>query len=326
MNCLDLAKWCCRTTPPAPVFVLAAVIGAIAFSSGAGAQTDERRLATPSELRQMHDAGQYRICLQQIARVLRSGNAARNHDRYDLLLLRGECLLGLEDPATARLAYEAAAKSPVPDQAREGRATALLLQRSTKLTYLPRSDNDAQDGINVASKEGRTRALRALLASELRAGEPDFRRASSAENLVPIFDVLPRLADLYAVERTATGGDVKLRPILEAIGQRARTLIERELDLREQSIIALESRANQRIDAPAVAGRWWWGGDTRRGLYTPDRRELRDLIDYVQRVEEAAKLGQELAVSFDADAKLWDPLITRASKAVRYAQDVLDAE
>jgi hypothetical protein len=305
---------------------LAAVLGAITFSSGASARTDEARLATREELQQMHDAAQYRICLQQIGRILRSGTAARSYDRYDLLLLRGDCLLHLEDPATAQLAYVAAAKSPVAEQAREGRATALLLQRSTKLTYLPRTENGTGDGINIVSKESRVSALRALLNDELHAGGPDFRRAASADNLVPIHDVLPRLADLYAVERSATGGDAKLRPILESIGQRARNLIGRELDLREQSIVALESRANQRIDAPAFAGRWWWGGETRRGLYTTDRRELRDLIDYLQRVEETTKLGQQLALSFDADAKLWDPLIARASKAVRHAQDVLEAE
>jgi hypothetical protein len=305
---------------------LSFAIGAVLLTPIARAQTDGGRPATPAELRRMHDAGQYRICLQQIGRVLRSGNAAKDYDHYDLLLLRGECLLHLEDPATARLAYVAAAKSPVAEQAREGRATALLLQRSTKLMYLPRSDNETGDGINVTSKEGRTRALRAFLDDELRVNAPQFRRAASAENLVPISDVLPQLADLYAVERTAAGGDAKLRPILESIGRRARTLIDRELDLREQVIDAIESRANQRIDAPAYGGRWWWGGDVRRGLYTPDRRELRDLIDYLQRVEGTAKLGQQLAVSFDADAKLWDPLIARASKAVRHAQDVLDAE
>ena len=203
---------------------------------------------------------------------------------------------------------------------------ALLLQNTTKLAYLPRHDRDGGDGINITSKEGRNRALRALLADELRAGDADLRRAAGAENLVPVRDVLARLVDLYAVERTATGGDTQMRPILEAIGQRARTLIDRELEVREQTIAAFEGRANQRLEAPAFAGRWWWGGDVRRGLYTTDRRELRDLIDYLRRIDETTKLGRQLATSFDADATVWDPLVARASKAIGHAQDVLDAE
>ncbi len=117
-----------------------------------------------------------------------------------------------------------------------------------------------------------------------------------------------------------------MRPILESIGYRARTLIDRELDVREESTTAIASRANQRVDWPAGGGRWWWGGEVRRGLYTPDRRELRDLIDYLQRVEETTRLGQQLAAWFDADPKTWDRLIERATKAVHHAQDVLDAE
>jgi hypothetical protein len=85
-------------------------------------------LATPEELHQIHDSGQYRICLQQIGWVLRAANTT--YDRYDLLLLRGDCLLHLEDPASAQLAYAAAAQSPAAKQAHEGRAMAFLLRRS----------------------------------------------------------------------------------------------------------------------------------------------------------------------------------------------------
>jgi hypothetical protein len=308
-------------------WVLPAVIGAIALPPCASARADEGRLATPAELRQMREAGQYRVCLQQIARALRSGSADKQYDRYDLLLARGDCLLHLDDPATALTAYAAAAKSPAPEQAREGRATVLLLQRSPNMTYVPRGgEGGTADGISLASREGRLRALRALLQDELSAGKAEFHRALEAKDLVPIRNVLPRLADLYAVERTATGGDRQLRPILEATGERARTLIDRELGIQEQSIATIDRRANQRVEYPTAAGGWWWGGTVRRGLHTNDRQALRDLIDYLQRVEETARLGRKLAASFDDDTEPWDPLIERSAKAVRSAQDVLDAE
>lgn len=327
MNCLLRANTARGTTLPVLAWVLSLVIGAISLTPSAGATAEEGRLATRAELSQMHGAGEYRICLQQIGRILRSGNVDKNYDRYDLLLLRGDCLLHLEDPDTALIAFAAAAKSPAPEQAREGRATALLLQRSTRMTYVPRDEGGTADGISLATREGRIKALRALLQDELRVHRPAFDRARNAENLVPMFGVLPELADLYAVERTATGGDTQLRPILEAVGRRARTLIDQELDLREPSITAVEIRANQRVDSPANAGgRWWWGGSVRRGLHTSDRRQLRDLVDYLQRVEDTARQGQQLAAFFDADTTTWEPLTVRATKAVRHAQDVLDEE
>src|SRR3954466_10401657 len=107
------------------------------------------------------------------------------------------------------------------------------------MTYHPRHDGDAANGINLAKEQDRIEALRALLQDELRAGESNFDRAAKADNLIAIQEVLPTLADLYAVERTATGDDLEMRPILQAIGQRALMLIQRELDLREETIAAL---------------------------------------------------------------------------------------
>lgn len=324
MNWSHLTTPTRRTTLPVRVGLLSFLTGAVLMLCGIGAAAGEGRLATREELRQIHDAGQYRICVQQIGRVLRAGNAGQSYDQYDLLLLRGDCLLHLEDPASAQLTYSAAAKSPVAAQSREGRAMAFLLESSARMAYRPRDHRDAGDGIYLVNEQGRRDALKAILEDELRSNKTNFDRASKADNLGPIRDVLPKLQDLYAVERTATGGDAQMRPVLDAIGQRARTLIERELDLREQTVAALDRRANLPVDAPG--GGWWWAGYARRGLNTYDRRELRELIEYLQRVEETTRLGRELATSFDDDTALWEPLIHRAVKAARGAQDVLDAE
>lgn len=313
-----------RTTPAVRFWVVWMVVCVATSPLRANPETNNGRLATPDELVQMHDAGQYRICLQQIGRILLARNAGKDYDNFGLLLLRGDCLLHLDDPATAKFAYAAAAKSPIEKQAREARATVFLLQKSDGMTYRPHGEREARDGINVASEQSRIAALRALLNDELRADEVDFQRAERADNLVPIQNALPKLADLYAVELTASGKAARIRPVLEAIGERARTLIERDLDLREQTIAALDRRANEPVDTPA--GGWWWGGYARRGLNTYDRRELRGLIDYLQRIEGTTRLGRELATYFDGDSKPWEPLIIRAVKAVSRAQDVLAAE
>jgi hypothetical protein len=300
-------------------FLLAASVRAAPPSTDNGGPLPSR-----AELKQMHDAGEYRVCLHQIGRVLRLA-PAKGYDRFDLLLLRGDCLLHLEDPGTAKLAYDAAMKSTVPEQAREARATALLISRSNKLSYVPRSGDS--DAINIASHATRTRAMAALLRDELQANKELIDRARNADNLVPIMDALPKFYDLYALERTATGGDGETRPILRAVGERARTLIERELGVMDQRVAGVEKRADEIVSAPYGAGSaWWWGGSTRRGLYTDDRRELRDLIDYLAKIADTCKLGEQVAISFDGDPHVWEPLIRHSIETLQHAQSVLEAE
>jgi hypothetical protein len=295
-----------------------------AFLRAAPPSDNGAPLPTRAELTQMHDAGEYRICIHQIGRILRLG-PSKSFDKDDLLLLRGDCLLHLEDPGTAKLAYQAAMNSKNLDQAREARAMALLISRSTKLAYKPRT-GDA-DTINIAPHASRPRALAALLNDELTAAKPIIDRAKSAENLVPIMDALPRFYDLYALERTATGGDGETRPILRSVGEHARTLIDHELALMDQKVADVEKRADQQIGAPYGGGNaWWWAGSTRRGLWTDDRNELRDNIDYLTKIADTARMGPQIAVSFDGDPKLWDPLIQRSVEILQPAQRVLDAE
>jgi hypothetical protein len=299
--------------------LLAAVVRA------APPQSDTGPLPTRAELKQMHDAGEYRVCLHQIGRILRLG-PAKSYDKAEMLLLRGDCLLHLEDPSTAKLAYQAAMNSTVPAQAREARAMTLLISRSTKLAYLPRS-GDGGEAINIASHATRTRAMSALLHDELRESKPVIDRALAADNLAPIMDALPKFYDLYALERTATDGDGETRPILRAVGERARTLVSRELVVMDQKVAGIEKRADEIISAPYGGGSaWWWSGSTRRGLYTDDRGQLRDLIDYLAKIADTTKLGQQVAISFDGDPHLWEPLIVHSIETLQHAQNVLDAE
>jgi hypothetical protein len=299
--------------------------------AGAAAPKDSAPLPTAKDLRDMHDAAQYRACLQQIARLMRAGGTpgasadAKALERFDLLLLRGDCLIHLEDPATAKLAYAAVKDSPDPRQSQEARALMLLLNRSVKVVYTPRAGGNG-DGINITAHDRRTAALNALLHDELASAQPEFDKAKSAENLQPIAAALPRLYDLYAVEKTGTGADTNLRPVLMAIGDRARTLISHELQAMEEHIAAIEKRADQQVDWVGPGIGWWAGGTTRRGLYTDDRNELRDLNEYLTKIADTTQLGRRASLSFGADGTLWDPLIERAARAVRYSQEVMDAE
>ena len=51
------------------------------------------------EIRKLHDTGQYRSALQEAARTLRT--PAGEKDKYQLQLIRGDCLLHQDDAPTA---------------------------------------------------------------------------------------------------------------------------------------------------------------------------------------------------------------------------------
>ena len=151
------------------------------FSLGAGPATQPMPLPTPADLKQMHDAGEYRICLQQIARVLQlRGDPARPYDRYALLLLRGDCLLHLGNPTTALEAYADAEKSTEPAQLAEARATALLIRSSAGLQFMPKPPADGAP-IDIADHASRKKAMLALHNQLLADSKPAIDAALDAQ-------------------------------------------------------------------------------------------------------------------------------------------------
>src|SRR4051794_1703465 len=55
------------------------------------------------------EAGQYRQCLQKVSKLLVARTAQQDSpDRYDLLLMRGECLLQMKQASGAEAAFNSA--------------------------------------------------------------------------------------------------------------------------------------------------------------------------------------------------------------------------
>ena len=71
----------------------------------------EPPLPVVEEAQRYLEDGNYASCLHKISKQLASSNEARpgTAERYELLMLRGECLLRMRQPAPAGAAYEAAA-------------------------------------------------------------------------------------------------------------------------------------------------------------------------------------------------------------------------
>jgi hypothetical protein len=272
----------------------------------------------------MHDAREYRTCLQQVARLLAlRGELAAHYDRYALLLLRGDCLLHLEDRATALEAYTEAMTSPEPRQLAEARAMTRLIAGSTGLAFNPKFPPDAP-AIDIVDHQGRKKAMLALMEQLQFENKAAIDAALAARTLVPIIHAAPALLDIHALEVAATGSDAKIHPTLAAIGKRARELMSSELTEVEQRVSRIERMAGQ--PSGIAVGGMWWGGTARRGLTTDDRAALRRDAAYTDQITSAANEFQRISRSLGGTGEKWEPIVNRGVEVANHARDVLAAE
>jgi len=277
------------------------------------------------DLKQMHDSGNYRGCLQQIARVMQlSASAGGGYDKYELLMLRGDCLLHLDDSVTAIAAYNAAAKSPVPSQANEAIATVLLIKKSNHDLIFSASGG-LTGGLSIIERDNRLKAIGQLFSREFSALTPRIKEALAANTLIPIIKLQPQLEEAYALETTATGKDEQLEPLLKEIGEHSCELMSRELQGMLERSGQIRTLADKQYDTGMITV---WGTSVvdRRGLNSKERQELRDMIDYARRIGDAAVNSQKTSVQLGADGKNWDPVLRLGEKVVREAQNVLETE
>ncbi|MGH7178806.1 MAG: hypothetical protein ACREJC_15615 [Tepidisphaeraceae bacterium] len=298
------------------------VVLTLALATLSRAQTPT---ATLDELRKMYDARQYRVCLQQIAKVLRGADRGGSN-RFDLLTLRGDCLLQLRDGATAKDAYAAAQKSPDIQQAAYARAMNALIRHSPGLQYTPQGGGPP---ISILDDNMRKQAMEALFNDQFQSRDREFHRAAAGNDLEAIKEVLPTLMDLYSLEVTATGKTDQIAPVFRAVGQEARSILERQLQLIDQKEQSIENACNQTLANPTVnVGSEWWllPGVVRRGLMPDERDTLREIIYVTPRIQDAAEHGQRVASALGGQPEAWDAIITKAGELRERAASILDME
>lgn len=239
----------------------------------------------------------------------------------EIRLLRGDCLLHLEDRTTALDAFTAAEKSPDPTQMAEARAAVVLIRNSTGLLFTPKPPAEGP-AISIVDHAGRKAAMLALNTQLLADSRPLIDKALTAPNLVPIIDATPTLIDIHSLEMAATGSSAEIRPTMIKIAEHARELMSNELGMIDGRITRIESKANQLSDVPVYGG--WWAG--RQGLTSDDREALRDDAAYADRIASAASQFQEVSRSLGSTGEKWNPVVEQSTRVAQHAQDVLAAE
>lgn len=316
-------------TPRMPRRIQAALTTLLLLLVGSAAIA-QNAAPTDQDLQQMFDKKEYRYCLQQTARVLRmQGLATTAYNRCTLQMRRGECFLNLGDYPSALLAFQAAmSASPTPAQAEQCRAIVALVKASRNGQYAP---PPPASPIGIISPDTRKLAMQALLAERLAGAAAEIKAAQNATSLVPIIRFVPRAQELHAIEIAGFDNDPQTRPMLQSIGELARTMISAELANVDARITGIEHRANQMASSgfnwvTAANGSELLVADTRIGLTSTDRETLRQLMPYLQDITTACNRGRQVAQSLGADGKAWEPLIAQSKSVSERAQNVLDAE
>ena len=280
------------------------------------------------------DKGEYRPSLQKISSILNSPSAQPGTpQRYDLLMLRGECLLQLKEPVGAANSFDSAGLAIKGDgdvkKLSAARALAMLIRESPGMAYKPKTRSASEGGgasgaaeaINIVPPDSRKRALLAMLDDRIAALKPQIEQAAAGTSLVPMEKLLPALRDMYAIELTATGEAARTIPLAQTLGDRARELITAELDRIGKRTAELRDLANETTFSNEGRNNGTIGN---RGLTSPERDEIKSMAQTLMQIEKVAQEGRRINRRIGGTGQAWDEILAQTTECKEQAQAAYD--
>jgi len=258
----------------------------------------------------------YRAALQTISRRLPDAKSDPLA-RYELLMLRGEALVQSKQKSAAldayRSAHAAVRRGGDLNQSLAARGMVELLGAGSGWMYKA-PDGTTFDLIDPATRKA---AAAAMLDEKLSALRPKIDRAAAADALGPIIELMPAIGGAMGLEYQATSDIAGLTPIVQNLGDRARSLITRELDRLMIRTAELEDVSNDFIilDREQVLGR--------RGLHSDEMQELQQMLPYLDRIEQTAAEGRRIHRNLGGTGESWDDILLRTSETESRARGVL---
>jgi hypothetical protein len=256
------------------------------------------------------DAARYSMALTKITRLL-TGSATKPGapQRYDLFMLRGECMLRTRTSAEAAEAFSGALRevdfASEPNRASEARAMVILTKASPRQVYRPSPDAPP---IDIVALDSRKKAMAVLFEQRFAEAEPKIREAINSSSLLPTKLLLPALGDLYAIELVSTGDVVRTRAAIQAFDEHARQLLDAELERIGRRVDDLNRTANEAVlsDNPHPFLSY-------RGLASPERDQLRELAGTLVEIDKVIRDGEGINKSIGSDTQAWETLKQRCS-------------
>ncbi len=202
-------------------------------------------IATHDEILNFLDAGLYADTLSGLDRTLAlTGAAAAGIDRYEMLMLRAECLIQMKDRQRALTALEAAAKGVGEDRIPSSAiALAAILRRSVNGQYL---SVETKKPVPMMDFRDRKAAFDALWADEKAAMARAVAGAQSA-GLPAIIDAGRSLVVARAADYMSTGNSDEVQSARKGLAQRAAKLLHDELQKDADENEKIYAAANREI-------------------------------------------------------------------------------
>jgi hypothetical protein len=294
--------------------ILSVALGAILFlaaSSRATAGAEPTPPKLTDDARADFKTGDYAACLKKLSGLLSSRSLkADSPERYDLLMLRGECMLKLKQRQAAAQAFDAAATGMKArgDLPRVAAATALstLVKASPDLTYKPKNHPDLA-GIDVIEPSWRKEAMAALFEDLRDKLAPAVDDAIHSASLVPSHELLPRMWELYTVELASKGNAASTETKLEDLGGHAQELIGNDLN----GMITRLDQLNDLASEPVLVS----AGISYRGLRTDEREELHRMADDLVKIQRTAENARRISRLLGRTGEHWDALLADCAVA-----------
>jgi hypothetical protein len=277
--------------------ILFALVTLLATSAGALSISIE-------DVRLDYGKGEYRSALDKTSKLLSTSlQEPSPSDKYELLMLRGECQLQLKDRLGAITSFKSAAK--VADNVNQlaiAKADALIVEKSSLGKYAPRFSAD-KTPIDVVPLESRRQAMSALKADLWSENKSQIDAALQATTLPPIEKVFVPVSNMFFLETAATGQATDTDKLMRDLGQLTYRLMQTETTRLSRKIEQLSQAANS-----SSTGDGNWGG-VRRGLFSEERDGLKTDAAYLVQLRDRATEYRGIAGKLGGNEQRWDGLV-----------------
>ena len=259
--------------------------------------------------------GDYRAALQKTDKMFSSTlQEPSPSDKYELLMLRGECELQLKDRLGAVTAFKAAAKcAGDANQLATARANALVVDRSSMGKFTPRLGTD-RTPIDILPMDSRKQAMTALQAELWAKNKSLIDAALKATTLPPIEKAFIPLSDAFCLESTATGQATDTGKLMHDLGSQTYRLMQTEATRYARQIEQLNQSANSSSNGDGN-----WGG-VRRGLISTERDDLKGAAAYLVKLRDRATEYRGIASKLGGNEQRWDALALDISDTLAAAE------
>lgn len=273
------------------------------------------QLASLEEIRSAMAKAEYRPALDKINKlVFSSTKEMYPAERFELLMMKGECQLQLKDRMGAATSFKAAAKiAENLDQFAAAQANALIVEKSAMGVFSPPYGSNEKP-IDILSIDSRKKAMAILQRQIWSKSQPEIDAALRANTLPPIETAFSRMVDAYLLEGAATGDAKDTGKAMRELGSHAFGMMQAELKRLAWRVEQFNLLANAIED----------DDDDPRGLEMGERNELRSMLPYLAKIHERASDYRGLAARLEGDRQKWDALAADAADALAKGESLVN--